>query len=48
MAYDYLRRKQTREIFIPLLMRLGEQIRMAAEKVEIYKAFSASIFKTKD
>lgn len=47
MAYDYLRRKETTEILFLLLVRLQEQVREASEKVEIYNALSASLFKTK-
>lgn len=47
MAYDYLSRKETTEIFIPLHVRSGEQIKEASEKVEIYNAFSSSNFKIK-
>jgi len=42
MVYEHLRRKETTEIFIPLVVRLGEQITEAAEKVEKHNTFSAS------
>lgn len=46
-VYDYLRREKTTDSINPLFVRLEEQIGEAVEKIEAYKAFAASIFKTK-